>query len=110
MACRYNIYTARLQFVTGTPTSGIVTNLPVGSYTLPDAGGGQLSLALMVIEDSIEVYNEGSIMPREILDQMSYSVIYNDTQSVIEFYTGPDDPGLPGDNMIIVRLQYKTPV
>lgn len=109
MACRYNIYTARLQFITGSPTSQILTNLPDGSYTLPNEGGKQISLALQVVEDSIEVYNEGSILPREILDQVSYSVVYNPSQSVIEFYTGPDDPGLPGDNMIIVRLQYKIP-
>ncbi len=108
--CRYNLHIARLQFIVGDPTTVVVTGLPDGSYTLPNVGGSQVLFDLMVIDDSIEVYNEGSAMPRNILDQMSYDVTYNAAATLVAFYTGPDAPGLQADQMIIIHLQYKTPV
>lgn len=104
--CRIALYNARLQFIVGDPDS-IVTNLPDGSYTIPAAGGSQILFDLSVVNDTIEVFNEGSILPRARLDQLSYTPTYNSTQSLVDFYTGADDPGLQDDQMIIVRLQYK---
>lgn len=104
--CRIALYNARLQFIVGDPDS-IVTNLPTDSYTIPSAGGSQILFDLSVINDTIEVYNEGSILPRARLDQLSYNPTYNSNQSLVDFYTGPDNPGLQDDQMIIVRLQYK---
>ena len=106
--CQYNLFNARLQFFVGKPDS-VKTNLPAGSYSLPDTGGSQIMFNLMVINDSIEVYSEGSNMPREVLDQVSYDVIFNTDQTLIDFFTGEGDPGLQYDQLIVVRLQYKTP-
>lgn len=106
--CQVNLYTKRLQFVVGDPTTEVVTSLPDGTYTVPNVGGSQVLFDLAVINDSVEVFNEGSVMPRSILDQMSYNVTYNAGQTLISFYTGEDDPGLQIDQMIIIHLQYKT--
>ncbi len=108
--CQFDLHNGRLQFKVDEPTVSIKTDLPANSYTIPDTGGDQVLLSLNVVIGSVEVYMDGTIMPMGVLDVQSYSVTYDTGSTLIEFYTGPDDPGLQTGQLIIIKLQYKTPL
>lgn len=103
MPCTYQYGTSRLQFVVGDPTS-VVTDLPGNQYELPNVGGTQLLFMInSVVQDSVEVYFAGTLMPRSRLDVASYTVEYTQMQTLITFYFGVGQ-GVEAGQLFVIRL------
>lgn len=92
----------RIQFVVGDSGSfeGSVNQTLI---TLPIDGGTQLIINLKCIVDSVEVFLDGSILPREMTDRVSYGVVYNSNNVEVNLF-----PEFNNDQLYIVKFETLT--
>lgn len=105
MACKKNYNTSRLQFVVGDSDS-IVTDLSSDQYTLPEQDQTQIALNInKVVRYSVECFLDGAIMPMQDTDQISYSVVYDTSTTIITIFTGVGT-GVSNGQQFIVRFNW----
>lgn len=103
MACFPNYNPGnRIQFQVGVADSYNSETIPESSVEIPNVDDTQLVINIAnIIKDTVELWNDGNIAPRELTDRESYGVTYASDKVTINFF-----PAFRQDQVIVVRFQY----
>lgn len=93
---------ARIQFQVDVADSYISNKIDETLIELPSAGDTSMVINVPNIkDDSLELFNDGGLAPRELTDVESYDVNYEDDKATINFY-----PSFRSPQTIVIRFEY----
>jgi hypothetical protein len=84
----------------------VVTDLSAAQYTLPAQDQTQIALNITTVQrNSVDCWLDGTLMPMNDTDQISYSVVYDTNQTIITIFTGVG-LGVQDGQQYIVRFNW----